>query len=142
MSVSCECCVLSGRGLCVGLITRPEECRPTKCGVSECDDESSITRKLCPTRDCWAMEGGMPCYCLRQVCTDPGRLNLVRWPLLFSAQLLQLPHPLPRHIQKCLLAHMHRAEGPRKDAGSQVTPELWVFHAEFASCHHSGAKNL
>jgi hypothetical protein len=25
MSVSCECCVLSGRGLCVGLITRPEE---------------------------------------------------------------------------------------------------------------------
>jgi len=24
-SVSCECCVLSGSGLCVGLITRPEE---------------------------------------------------------------------------------------------------------------------
>ena len=25
MDVSCECYVLSGRGLCVGLITRPEE---------------------------------------------------------------------------------------------------------------------
>jgi hypothetical protein len=25
MSVSCECCVLSGRGLCVGLIARPEK---------------------------------------------------------------------------------------------------------------------
>jgi hypothetical protein len=25
MSVSCECCVLSGRGFCFGLITRPEE---------------------------------------------------------------------------------------------------------------------
>jgi hypothetical protein len=25
MSVCCECCVLSGRGLCVGLITHPEE---------------------------------------------------------------------------------------------------------------------
>jgi hypothetical protein len=25
MSVSCECCVLSGRELCVGLIARPEE---------------------------------------------------------------------------------------------------------------------
>jgi hypothetical protein len=25
MSVSCECCVLPGRGLCVGLITRPED---------------------------------------------------------------------------------------------------------------------
>jgi len=25
MAVSCECCVLSGSGLCVGLITRPGE---------------------------------------------------------------------------------------------------------------------
>ena len=25
MSVTCECCVLSGRGLCVGIITSPEE---------------------------------------------------------------------------------------------------------------------
>jgi hypothetical protein len=25
MSVSCDCCVLSGRGFCVGMITRPEE---------------------------------------------------------------------------------------------------------------------
>jgi hypothetical protein len=25
MSVSCECCVLSGRGLCDGLVTRQEE---------------------------------------------------------------------------------------------------------------------
>ena len=25
MSVSCDCCVLSGRGICDGLITRPEE---------------------------------------------------------------------------------------------------------------------
>jgi len=25
VNVSCECCVLSGRDLCLGLITRPEE---------------------------------------------------------------------------------------------------------------------
>jgi hypothetical protein len=25
MSVCCECCVLSGRGLCDGLVPRPEE---------------------------------------------------------------------------------------------------------------------
>jgi hypothetical protein len=25
MSVSCECCVLSGRGLCDGLVPRPED---------------------------------------------------------------------------------------------------------------------
>jgi hypothetical protein len=29
MPVSCECCVLSGRGLCVGLITHPEESLPS-----------------------------------------------------------------------------------------------------------------
>ena len=29
MFVCCECCVLSGKGLCVGLITRPEESFPS-----------------------------------------------------------------------------------------------------------------
>ena len=37
--VSCKCCLLSG-GLCVGLITRPEESH--RYGVSECDREPSI----------------------------------------------------------------------------------------------------
>ena len=37
MSVCCECCVVSGGGLCDGLITRPEEsCRAFVC-VVECD---------------------------------------------------------------------------------------------------------
>jgi len=40
MLVFCECCVLSGRYVCVGLITRPEE--PTEFGVSECDREASV----------------------------------------------------------------------------------------------------
>jgi hypothetical protein len=31
LSVSCECCLLSGRGLCVGLITCPEESYRTWC---------------------------------------------------------------------------------------------------------------
>ena len=35
MSVCCECCVLSGRGLCKELITRPEESYRKWCGV--CD---------------------------------------------------------------------------------------------------------
>jgi hypothetical protein len=39
MSVSCECCVLSGKCLCAGLITRTEEC-----GVSECDLEPSTMK--------------------------------------------------------------------------------------------------
>jgi hypothetical protein len=35
----CECCVLSGRGLCVGLITRPEESYRLCC-VVVCDLEN------------------------------------------------------------------------------------------------------
>jgi len=42
MSLCCKCCVLSGRGLCVGLITRPGS--PTECGVSERDREAPIRR--------------------------------------------------------------------------------------------------
>ena len=36
MSVCCECCVLSGRGICDGLITRPEESYRLWC-VAVCD---------------------------------------------------------------------------------------------------------
>jgi len=43
MSLNYECCVLSSRGLCSGLITRPEEFY--ECGVSECDQGTSQSRK-------------------------------------------------------------------------------------------------
>jgi hypothetical protein len=38
MSASFQCCMLSGRDLCVGLITRPEEPYRVWC-VFECDRE-------------------------------------------------------------------------------------------------------
>jgi hypothetical protein len=58
MSVSFECCLLSGRGLCVWLITHPEEFYKVWC-VSECDREASIMRRPWPTRGCCAIgEGG------------------------------------------------------------------------------------
>ena len=38
--VCCECCVLSGRGLCDGLITRPDESYRLWCGVV-CDLETT-----------------------------------------------------------------------------------------------------
>ena len=41
MVVSCECYVLSGRGLCVGLIIRTE-------GPTECDGEASTFRRPWP----------------------------------------------------------------------------------------------
>jgi hypothetical protein len=56
MSVSCKCWVLSGRGLCVGLITRLEESYRVWCGVVWCGVvcEASIMRRPWPTRGCCA----------------------------------------------------------------------------------------
>ena len=48
MSVCCECCVLSGRGICNWLITRPEESYRLLCVVL-CDLETSWMRKPWPT---------------------------------------------------------------------------------------------
>ena len=47
MFVCCECCVLSGRGLCDGLITRPEESYRLW-RVVVCDHETSKKRRLKP----------------------------------------------------------------------------------------------
>jgi len=49
MSVCCECCVLSGRGLCDELITRPEESYRLWC-VVVCDLETSWLRKPWPIK--------------------------------------------------------------------------------------------
>jgi hypothetical protein len=47
MFVCCECCVLSGRGLCDELITRPEESYRLWC-VILCDLETSRMRRSWP----------------------------------------------------------------------------------------------
>ena len=57
MYVCCECCVLSGRGLCDELITRPEESYRLWC-VVVCDLETSCMRRPWSTG-----EGGL----LRQI---------------------------------------------------------------------------
>ena len=54
MSVCCQCCVLSGRGLCVGLITRPEESYRVRCVSVRC--EASIIRSLWPSGGFCAVE--------------------------------------------------------------------------------------
>ena len=53
VSVFCERCVLSGRGLCVGLITRPEESYRLVC-LTECDREASTMRRPWPNTGCRA----------------------------------------------------------------------------------------
>jgi hypothetical protein len=53
MFVCCECCVLSGRGLCAELITRLEESYQLWC-VVVCDLETSWMRRPYPTGGCRA----------------------------------------------------------------------------------------
>jgi len=55
MFVCCECCVLSGRGLCDGLITRPEESYRLW-RVVVCDLETSKMRRLKPATGLWEIQ--------------------------------------------------------------------------------------
>jgi len=57
MTVCCECCVLSGRGLCDGLVTRPEESYRLWC-VVVCDLETSRMRRPWPAFGRSATGGG------------------------------------------------------------------------------------
>ena len=54
MSVRCKCCVLSGRGLCDELITRPEEYYRLCC-VVVCDLDTSRMRRPWPALGLSAM---------------------------------------------------------------------------------------
>ena len=53
MFICCECCVLSGRGLCDELITSPEESYRMWC-VAVCDLETSWMRRPWPALGCSA----------------------------------------------------------------------------------------
>jgi hypothetical protein len=49
----CQSLVLSGTGLCVGLIPRPGG--PTDCGLTDCELEASIMRRPWRTSGCCTM---------------------------------------------------------------------------------------
>jgi hypothetical protein len=55
MFVCCVCCVLSGRGLCDGLITCPEESYRLW-RVVVCDQETSKTRRLRLATGLWKIQ--------------------------------------------------------------------------------------
>jgi hypothetical protein len=54
MFVCCDCSVLSGRGLCDGLITRPEESYRLWSVV--CDQETSKMTRLKPATGLWKLQ--------------------------------------------------------------------------------------
>jgi len=62
MSVSSECCVLSGVGLGVRPIACPEE--SYRACVIECDGEASMTRRPWPGGDCCAFNKWVNCECV------------------------------------------------------------------------------
>jgi hypothetical protein len=62
MSVSCEDCILSGRGLCIGPITRPEKSCRVWC-VWVCSRNIGNAEALAPLGGCCAI-GKKNCICL------------------------------------------------------------------------------
>jgi len=66
MNISLVSVVLSGRGLCVGLITRPEKTYRLWC-LTECDRKALIMRKPWPTKG-WCANGGGICFLLLHSC--------------------------------------------------------------------------
>ena len=80
MSVCCECCVLSGRGLSNELITRPEESYRLWC-VVVCDLETSWMKHPWPTRDCRAKKQTLYLACLCWVVENRLVRNSYHWPL-------------------------------------------------------------
>jgi hypothetical protein len=69
MFVCCECCVLSGRGLCDGLVTRSEESYRLW-RVVVCDQETSYARRLWPAR---GLQNTNPQWVVAPVKKKPGR---------------------------------------------------------------------
>jgi hypothetical protein len=55
MSVPCECCVLSGRGLCVGLDHSSRGVLQSAVCLNECDRGASIKKRPWTTRGCCTM---------------------------------------------------------------------------------------
>jgi hypothetical protein len=55
MFFCCECCVLSGRGICDGLITCPEASYRLW-RVAVCDQETFKTRRLKPATGLWKIK--------------------------------------------------------------------------------------
>jgi len=72
MFVCCECCVMSGRGLCDELITRPEESYRLWC-VVVCDLETSWMRRPWPTGGCRAKN-------IINEISDDNEMRLVNFP--------------------------------------------------------------
>jgi hypothetical protein len=101
MSVSCECCFLSVRGVCVRLITSPEEAYRVWC---ECDRLASIMRKTWPTRGCCAIRKKKIQAKVRS------RMSAILVMQRSIQQSSKAPHtvPLPNEVYACYFVFFSR----------------------------------
>ena len=76
MSVCCECCVLSGRGLCDELITRSQESYRLWC-VVVCNPETSWIRRPWPTGGGGGAVAPKTNKIFITLCVTPGAILLV-----------------------------------------------------------------
>ena len=99
LSVWCECCVLSGRGLCIELITRPEESYRLWC-VAVCDLETSRMRRPWPTLGHSATGGRKKIYIY----------IYLGYNVPFSADKLHLIFIIPQKVGICCDVWCYSAE--------------------------------
>ena len=101
MSVCCECCVVSGRGLCDELITRTEESYRLWC-VVVCNLETSWMRRPWPTPGCCAKR------------KNHSHRNLVRYiqlSLFISSIITLFPFGWPSTEKVMCIFIFHREKG-------------------------------
>jgi hypothetical protein len=117
MSACCDCCVLSGRGLYVGLITRPEESYWLWC-VVVCDLETSRMRRSWPTGGATkknVLDTSMLVIWAPMVWTIINHTNTQTMKALFlwiPTYHSPIPHPIlhdqqPPHTQQPVVRHRH-----------------------------------
>ena len=99
MDVCCDCCVLSGSGLCVGLITRPEESYRLWCVVM-CDLETSWMRRPWPTGSWCARNKQNYTRCQFLYLTQGSSVDLDQRCWVINSRLLSVIMPLLRFLRR------------------------------------------
>jgi hypothetical protein len=114
MFICCECCVLPSRGLCDGLITRPEESH-RMWRVVVCDLETSNTKRLKPATRLWKNTTTMGCNARKtdKKTNKHSRLRNVKDKISQFSHPVRLPQTTLPKIHTCILHTLIDTEQPQ-----------------------------
>jgi len=134
MDVCCECCVLAGRGLCDGLITRPEESYRLWC-VVVCDQgTSSRMRSPRSTLGCSAIKKIIVLCDHRCICdpmlTETSLCGRYLYQYVFCSKfywVVKIPKDEMGRPRSTLSSHMHTTfgEGNLKERDHVEHPNIY-----------------